>query len=73
MAEACKGWVQEKLLKELDRRIRSSLGEADWHLEVDPDMPDGQCLLFHYPSVFLQGGRWLCASGGEDRTGGEVR
>ncbi len=21
---------------------------GSWKLEVDPDMPDGQCLLFHY-------------------------
>lgn len=52
LAEACKGWVQEKLLKELDQQIRSLLGDNGWYLEVDPDMPDGQCLLFHYPSVF---------------------
>ncbi len=52
LAETCKNWVQEKLLPELNKRIRTSLGDDGWRLEVDPDMPDGQCLLFHYPTVF---------------------
>lgn len=52
LAEACKNWVQTNLLPELKQRIRASLGDHGWRLEVDPDMPDGQCLLFHYPTVF---------------------
>ena len=49
---ACRSWVQGILQPALASRIRSALGEAGWRLEVDPDMPDGQCLLFHYPTVF---------------------
>ena len=49
---ACRQWVQGTLQPALASRIRSVLGETSWQLEVDPDMPDGQCLLFHYPSVF---------------------
>jgi hypothetical protein len=50
--EACKAWVQETLQPALKERMTTELGSADWSLEVDPDMPDGQCLLFQYPSVF---------------------
>lgn len=49
---ACRQWVQGTLQPALASRIRTTLGETGWQLEVDPDMPDGQCLLFHYPTVF---------------------
>lgn len=49
---ACREWVQGVLQPALDARLLAALGETTWKLEVDPDMPDGQCLLFHYPSVF---------------------
>ncbi|HEY5705162.1 MAG TPA: nucleotidyl transferase AbiEii/AbiGii toxin family protein [Terrimicrobiaceae bacterium] len=39
----------------LAAQLRATLGETGWQLEVDPDMPDGQCLLFHYPSLFQSG------------------
>ena len=52
LMDACRVWVQETLQPALASRIQSALGEAGWKLEVDPDMPDGQCLLFHYPTVF---------------------
>ncbi|MBW7893723.1 MAG: nucleotidyl transferase AbiEii/AbiGii toxin family protein [Opitutaceae bacterium] len=49
---ACRQWVQGKLQPALAARIAELLGPEGWKLEVDPDMADGQCLLFHYPSVF---------------------
>jgi hypothetical protein len=49
---ACRAWVQGKLQPALAERIAAALGSIGWKLEVDPDMADGQCLLFHYPSVF---------------------
>lgn len=52
LMEACRQWVQGRLLPALAERIQGYLGEKGWRLEVDPNMPDGQCLLFHYPSVF---------------------
>jgi predicted nucleotidyltransferase component of viral defense system len=55
LMNACREWVQGKLQPALASRIQSALGDTDWQLEVDPDMPDGQCLLFHYPSVFPAG------------------
>ena len=55
LMNVCREWVQGKLQPALASRIQSALGDTDWQLEVDPDMPDGQCLLFHYPSVFPAG------------------
>lgn len=52
LMEACRIWVQGTLQPALATRLRDALGETGWKLEIDPDMPDGQCLLFHYPSVF---------------------
>lgn len=49
---AAREWVQTTLLPTLDHRIRASLGDGGWRLEVDPDDADGQSLLFHYPCVF---------------------
>lgn len=52
LMDACRTWVQGTLQPALASRIREVLGDTDWQLAVDPDMPDGQCLLFHYPTVF---------------------
>ena len=52
LMDACRDWVQGTLQPALAARLHTALGEAGWKLEVDPEMPDGQCLLFHYPSVF---------------------
>jgi len=52
LMESCRQWVQGTLQPTLAARIAGALGPDGWKLEVDPDMPDGQCLLFHYPSVF---------------------
>ena len=49
---ACKEWVQGDLQAALQQQLATRLGtEQEWKLEVDPDMADGQCLLFHYPSA----------------------
>lgn len=55
LMNACRDWVQGKLQPALATRIEETLHESNWKLEVDPDMADGQCLLFHYPSVFPSG------------------
>ncbi|WP_146180243.1 nucleotidyl transferase AbiEii/AbiGii toxin family protein [Opitutus sp. ER46] len=49
---AARTWVQGSLQPALEKRLNTTLGSDGWKLEVDPDMADGQCLLFHYPSVF---------------------
>lgn len=55
LMESCRQWVQETLQPALAARITGELGPDGWKLEVDPDMADGQCLLFHYPSAFPVG------------------
>jgi hypothetical protein len=53
LMEACRKWVQDKLKPALGNAIAERFGTKEgWHLEVDPDMADGQSLLFHYPSAF---------------------
>lgn len=53
LMEACRAWVQGKLKPALDEAIARRIGTRDgWRLDVDPDMTDGQCLLFQYPSAF---------------------
>jgi len=52
LMERCRQWVQGTLGPALTARITGALGPDGWRLEVDPNIPDGQCLLFHYPSVF---------------------
>jgi len=52
---ACRDWVQNQLQPALATRLAAALGDTGWRLEVDPNMADGQCLLFHYPSVFADG------------------
>jgi hypothetical protein len=51
----CREWVQGKLQPALRARLEETIGKKGWLLEVDPDMPGGQCLLFHYPSAFASG------------------
>lgn len=55
LMDACMHWVQDVLRPAFAARLKGIFGETGWQLEVDPDMADGQCLLFHYPSVFLPG------------------
>ncbi len=52
---ASRNWVQGTLQRDLARSLRSKLGNEGWTLEVDPDTPDGQCLLFQYPTAFPLG------------------
>jgi hypothetical protein len=44
--------IQDSLLPALAESITSRIGEAGWRLASDPADPDGQTLLFDYPSVF---------------------
>ena len=52
LMDASRKWVQDILQPALAGRIAEQIGPVGWMLEVDPDMPDGQCLLLHYPSAF---------------------
>ena len=52
LMESSRLWVQGTLQPALVAKISDALGPNGWKIEVDPDIADGQCLLFHYPSVF---------------------
>jgi hypothetical protein len=50
---ASQSQIRESLQPGLTACIADALGrEISWRLESDPNDPDGQTLLFHYPSVF---------------------
>lgn len=51
---ACSVYVRDTLLPQLREKFTSRLGGAGWTLQTDPDDPDGQTLLFAYPSHFQQ-------------------
>lgn len=55
LMDACRLWVQGTIQPAFAARITEALGDSGWKLEVDLEMADGQCLLFHYPSVFPVG------------------
>ena len=55
LMDACRLWVQGLIQPAFATRIAEALGDFGWKLEVDPEMANGQCLLFHYPSVFPVG------------------
>lgn len=52
LMDASRKWVQCILQQNLASRMTELLGPNGWKLEVDPEIADGQCLLFWYPSVF---------------------
>ena len=53
LMQTCRLWVQGTLKPALEKNFTERFGSSEgWLLEVDPDMGDGQCLLFHYPSAF---------------------
>ncbi len=52
LMDHCRQWVQSDLQRALSRHMADTLGDTgEWTLEVDPDIPDGQCLLIHYPAA----------------------
>jgi len=55
LMDSCRLWVQGTIQPAFAARITEALGDFGWKLEVDPEMTDGQCLLFHYPSIFPSG------------------
>ena len=66
---ACRIGCRISLKPALEQAIAERFGTREgWHLEVDPDMADGQCLLFHYPSAFPADRSRLRAAGRQDRT-----
>src|SRR5690606_3648956 len=51
LGKACSDYVQNKMLNDLNESIAKELKtDEGWKLLVDPKDPDGQTLLFQYPS-----------------------
>lgn len=50
---ACQQQIQQSLKPELESRFKEVLPQdMAWRLTDDPDDPDGQTLLFHYPALY---------------------
>lgn len=57
---ACRAFVQGPLAAGLAQRIGAVAGDRPWRLTPDAEDPDGQTLLFDYPSLFpAAGGRYV--------------
>ena len=52
LKEAAQQYVQEIILPELSKAIEGALGTLEgWNVELDPDDPDAQTILFNYPQA----------------------
>ncbi|MFV1969141.1 MAG: nucleotidyl transferase AbiEii/AbiGii toxin family protein [Pirellulaceae bacterium] len=49
LADVCRSVLSDDFMPKLSEAFSKELGERDWKLELDPDDPDGQTLLFEYP------------------------
>lgn len=49
---ACGAYVRDVLVPHLQQHFAERLGVTGWTLQVDPDDPDKQTLLFAYPTLF---------------------
>jgi predicted nucleotidyltransferase component of viral defense system len=52
LKDACREHVQSKVMPRLAERMTSELGDDTWTLQSDANDPDGQTLLFEYPTHF---------------------
>lgn len=51
LSKGCSTYVQNEMLADLKEAISTKLGTAEgWNLFIDQEDPDGQTLLFEYPS-----------------------
>lgn len=54
---ATQSFILTRLLPALKKRFQAHLPkEFNWNLNIDPDDPDEQTILFHYPTSFQSGG-----------------
>jgi hypothetical protein len=49
---ACSQHVQAVVMPQLEARMKAALNDKTWALQPDKDDPDGQTLLFEYPTHF---------------------
>lgn len=60
MGNKCSEFVRTVLKNELENAISRSLGQGvNWSLDVDPDDPGGQTLLFNYPAPSTPGAGYV--------------
>lgn len=52
LRQACANFVQKALLSELVEQVTQLLGADGWALALDKNDPDGQTLLFEYPTQY---------------------
>jgi hypothetical protein len=57
--DACSGYIAGPLKQQFANLAASIIPEARFQLELDPDDPDGQTLLFWYPAVTATGGEYV--------------
>lgn len=57
LGKACSDYVRKEMLVDLKANFMDVLGsEIGWDLVIDPEDPDGQTLLFEYPTQVSRGG-----------------
>ena len=60
LKESCQQCVRENILPGIGQAMASELPESlEWTLELDPDDPDAQTLLFIYPTAFPEQAAYL--------------
>ena len=59
LSEACKKYVSSELIILLEKEIKATQLAGDWALTADPDDPDQQTLLFHYPKSLKEDSQYV--------------
>jgi hypothetical protein len=49
LSEACQNFVKNKIMPELIKIISAQIPDKTWRIEIDPNDPDEQTILFYYP------------------------
>lgn len=54
LSAACREMIRAQFLPQIEKTFKKTLGAApskeSWRIEMDPDDPDQQTLIFHYPT-----------------------
>jgi hypothetical protein len=49
LSESCQKFIKSKLLPELHKLFAPEIPDQTWKIEIDPNDPDEQTILFYYP------------------------
>jgi predicted nucleotidyltransferase component of viral defense system len=58
LSEACRKYIDIDLKGLLEKAIKTELA-GNWSLSIDPDDPDQQTLLFHYPRLLKENSQYV--------------